>query len=478
MKPSTNPAMTDVAIVGAGFSGTMVATHLLLSAAPRLPRGITLIDRRRAFARGVAYSTMCPLHLLNVPAGNMSALPHDAEHFLTWLRARDPAATAATFAPRAAYGVYLEELLAHAAACAAAHCALHQETDEAVNVERAAADTFELTLRSGRRLATRHVVLALGNSPPRPLQEIDAELRGDPRVQVDPWAEAAPAAPNARVLILGSGLTMVDQVLALRAAGHRGQIVALSRRGWLPTVHRAGVVRRAWLDRPLPITVCALVRELRRTVRGELAAGGDWRGVIDGMRSVTPELWRGWSRSERARFLRHARALWDVHRHRMAPEIATRVQAEIASGGLVTRAGRLLRLAARGEALHAQIRLRGERRVDELTVERFVNCSGPETDHRRVVDPLVAGLLARGLLRLDPLELGFEATGDGVLLDADGRSMHRLWALGPPTRGRWWEGTAVPELRVQAADVAAAIAADAPWQTPVHAGARPPSETA
>src|SRR5436190_93629 len=107
--PGRRPRPLVVAIVGSGFSGTLVAVNLARLARGR-PLRVVLFERRERFARGVAYSTSCPQHLLNVPAGMMSALVDEPDDFLSWLQARDPAAHRGTFAPRRVYGEYLEEL--------------------------------------------------------------------------------------------------------------------------------------------------------------------------------------------------------------------------------------------------------------------------------------------------------------------------------------------------------------------------------
>ena len=79
---SANPSAVDVAIIGAGFCGSMVAVNLLRKA--KEPIDVALIERSGSFARGLAYGTTDPSHLLNVPAGKMGAFPDDHEHFYRW----------------------------------------------------------------------------------------------------------------------------------------------------------------------------------------------------------------------------------------------------------------------------------------------------------------------------------------------------------------------------------------------------------
>ena len=95
-----------IAIVGDGFTGSLLALHLLQRC--RSGDRIYLIERNAQFGRGLAYSTGNPNHLLNVRAGNMSAYSDQPDHFVEWLR-RLPKATQAllneyptvtTFVPR------------------------------------------------------------------------------------------------------------------------------------------------------------------------------------------------------------------------------------------------------------------------------------------------------------------------------------------------------------------------------------------
>ena len=101
----------DVAIVGGGACGTLVAVQLLRQA--HAPWRIALIERSGALARGIAYGPAESCHLLNVPAAGMSALPDDEGHFVRWSGAAPDA-----FVARPVYGAYLEALLtdAHARA--------------------------------------------------------------------------------------------------------------------------------------------------------------------------------------------------------------------------------------------------------------------------------------------------------------------------------------------------------------------------
>src|SRR5690606_38312526 len=155
-------------------------------------------------------------------------------------------------------------------------------------------------------------------------------------------------APHEDVLLLGTGMTMVDVALALSSdTSRRGRIFALSRRGLTPHAHATasvGVVRRS-----LPTKVSEALAEIRRRARAAEAAGHSWRDVMDELRPTLPDIWRKLPRNARQRFLRHARVYWDVHRHRLAPCIAERIESLELSGKLVTLAGKVQGLAVVGD---------------------------------------------------------------------------------------------------------------------------------
>jgi uncharacterized NAD(P)/FAD-binding protein YdhS len=180
------------------------------------------------------------------------------------------------------------------------------------------------------------------------------------------------------------------------------------------------------------------------------AREGDWRAVIDGMRPHLQTWWQAMTLIEKRRFLRHLRPWWDIHRHRMAPEVADRLVSAMSSGRLDVIAGQMVNFRQDEEAVEICYRRRGGRTTERLAVEAVVNCSGPSSDYSRIVQPLIRQLLDDGMGRPDSLRLGLEVDDNLRLIDRHGRVQPRLFALGPVTRGRFWECTAVPEIRKQA----------------------------
>jgi uncharacterized NAD(P)/FAD-binding protein YdhS len=444
-----------VAVIGAGFSGTMVAIHLHAV----LPAGcqIVLCERDR-FARGAAYATPFATHMLNVRATGMSAFAADPHHFVNWLGARatgragEVMTTAAgSFASRRLYGEYVSELL-YGARVAAGERRMSLRLAEVVDIERAGPG-FRLRFLDGSSERVGAAVLAMGNLPPPPT--------GSPVHLTNPWEPGVTKGlrPDLPVLIVGTGLTMIDLVTEMRDTGFAAPIIALSRRGLLPQRHRA---TEPW-PTPAPSaaergSLLALLRHIRGDVRKAAASGVDWRSVIDSLRPITSDLWCGLPLRERARFMRHLRPYWDAHRHRLAEPIAERIDAMRAQGQLDIRRGRLLDVRVRDAAAEATCQLFGTPEPTCFTVQRLIDATGL-AKLSGSENPLVNALLRRGLVRIDALGLGLEVTPSLETIDASGHATRSLCALGPLVRGALWECTAVPEIRVHAERVARAVAA-------------------
>jgi uncharacterized NAD(P)/FAD-binding protein YdhS len=444
----------SIVIIGAGFSGTLLARGLQ----DCVPAGtsIHLVEVSGRFGPGLAYSAGNYNHLLNVPAGRMSAFPDQPLGFLHWLQSKaEPESTLGegSFAPRAAYGAYLSDCLRDG---------LHDRYSAALKLWHDTAVALVpqdrgvvVHLASGRRLQADLAVLAMGNFPPLPPIDVTALLaaglwRGE-AWSADSFADLDPAAP---VLLIGTGLTMVDTAIALLDAGQHGPIHALSRRGLLPCRHLDRPAPAATLPQPLPRELAQLTRLVRQEIVRAVAAGEPWQPVIDALRPATQALWHGLGPIEQGRFLRHLRCWWDIYRHRMPPQAADRIALARAAGQLQVHAGRITATAIAGDHAEITYRPRGQLGSRALHVARVINCTGPAGDITRVGDPLVQALLRDGVARPDPLRLGFDVAGNGAVIGRSGAATPRLFAVGPLTKGRWWEITAVPDIRKQCQEMA------------------------
>jgi len=467
--------MPTIAIVGAGFSGSMLAVHLMRLAGPEAR--VMLIDRRQRFGRGLAYSTDNPAHLLNVPAGRMSAFATAPTHFLDWLNTRgSDHYSPASFIPRRLYGDYIEGLLAQAAS-------IHGD-----RLERIAAQALDLKLTAGgvtinlsndRAVTADRAVLALGNFPPLAPAADDSTFYASDRYLADPWRPGALdlIPPAASVVLIGAGLTAVDVAIALLRRGRSGPIHAVSRHGLTPRRHlppkpKAPAAALFQIDQ-MPLSSRQLLRTLRQRVRADPATA--WQTVIDAMRPITQQLWSRLPALERSRFMRHLQPWWDVHRHRLAPEVAAQIDAAQASGQLLFHAARIAGYAISEAGVTVTIRRRGTATAESIEAQYVINCTGPASDYRRIDDPLVRSLLNQGLVRPGPFNLGLDVAPSLHLIAIDGKASGRLYAAGPVTKGALWEIIAVPDLRLQVEALAQHLV-EISVQEPAASATRPSSQ--
>jgi uncharacterized NAD(P)/FAD-binding protein YdhS len=473
MSPRTSPpdaSASAVAVIGGGASGLLIAAQLLRQSIQ--PLLVLLYDPQPMPDLGTAYSTSDTNHLLNVPAGRMSALPEDPDHFLRWLNTPSNCArlvsrrafTADDFVPRAIYARYISHILEEAVTAGkAAGCAFRRLHERAVDFESDGTPGGWLTAESGDRRRVTHVVLAVGNQPPRdPLPRPHAFFRGA-RYVPNVWRPGAldALAPGEDLLLAGSGLTALDVIATLNHRGHAGHITVISRNGQLPAVHRLGpayddfLATAAW-----PATLRGWVRLVRREIARAAERGLDWRPVFDALRCHTPQIWSSVSLDDRRRFLRHVRPFWESRRHRAAPQTFAALEALRDAGQLEFRPGRLADFAEGASDVTVTFTPKGSRTPTTLRAHRVLNCIGPESNFRHHLnDPLLVNLLARGTIDTDPLLLGLAATPEGHVIGSDGLANPDVTTLGPPLRGILWETTAIPEIRQQASRLAAAILA-------------------
>lgn len=423
-----------VVIVGGGYSGAMLAARLAETGVAS-----TIIDRTGDFGLGVAYSTPFDGHLLNVRANRMTAVEGRPDDFVDWLKANhSDRADPESFAPRRLYGLYVQDRLN---AVDAAHPGLISRiTGEATAVEGAT-----VRLADGQGVEGDAVVLATGNPAPKTAAPDEAGSR----IIVDGWAPGAldRIGQTDDIILVGTGLTMVDMVLWLEARGWRGKARTLSRRGLTPRGHEARP------DTPVPPTDDLLhatpsnrLHEARR-----LSKQAGWRGVMEGLRPITAEVWREADTVTRARLVRHLRPWWDVHRHRIADSIAAALTALATAGRLTVTAGRVSKIEQNADGVTLNYRPRNGPAQPPLTARWLIDCTGPGHDPAK--DALTGPLLASGRARLDALKLGLDLDGQGRVLAADGMPDPRLLVLGPPARAAFWETIAVPDIRKRIEDV-------------------------
>lgn len=449
-------AQCDVAIVGGGFSGTVVAAQLARLA--RRPLRLVVFDRDGAFGRGTAYAPEADRFILNVRAKAMGAFPDAEDDFLNSLRATGYGAgdpdLGERFVPRRLYGEYLCALLEQSAAGMVRVERRRASVAAAVPL----ADGYALETGCATRIAAKAVVLAIGNLPPGGCG--DALPPGSmARHARNPWELIAQSQVDrdADVLIVGTGLTALDVLLHLTANEHRGAIAMLSRRGRFPLAHAtspaAGAVTLpTFAGKPIDV-----LRAVRREVRAAVRSGKSWHAVVDGLRPQTNRIWQRWSTLERQQFHRHLESVWEICRHRSPQATLDVANAQIQAGRVRLVRGRVRAIEPEPGGLRVTYGCSDSAQPGVLRADVLVDCTGPRLRLAASGDPLIENIFARELARPGPLGIGLAAAPDGTLLGASGRPP--LYALGTPLRGMLAESSAVREIRVQALSVARSILA-------------------
>lgn len=395
--------MTDIAIVGGGAAAVLVLGNLARQDFKR-PLSITVFDKTGVFGKGIAYQTQNPAHLLNVRAQGMSAFAHDPAHFEDYAKTLGYRAT--DFVPRKDYADYLAGILNEAEnkLTAAGH-SLNFVQDEIVDVKQ------DCVIGQKDVYPARHIVLATGNN--RNISPAGVEnLSVQDGYYAEPWLlddHRPDGAEN--VFVLGTGLSMVDTVIALLKAGHKGKITAISRNGLMPMPHIETVNPVSYNEDVITASPAQVLRRIRQHIKG----GNDWRGAIDGLRPVTNDIWKNFSAHQKQVFKKRALTLWNVHRHRMAPEIAEQIFAAQTSGQFSVIQDCIEGLAKDTAGIIVQ----GKRK--NYTAPCVINALGYGQDNR----------------------MGKDVTG--------------LYRVGPALFGTLFETIAIPEIRQQSHDVAACL---------------------
>lgn len=449
-----------VAIIGGGASGSLLATQLTRRLHPDGLR-VVLIERRAEPGRGLAYSTPWDFHRLNVPVEQMGAFPRDAAHFLRWAQRTVPEAAPGDFMPRGLYGDYLTGILRDATTTARPGVELECIHDEAIGAEvecDGPRPTVVVEMKSTPPVRADRLVLAFGNLPPALLPGADASLAESDRYHGDPWDPALPglAAGEDSILLIGTGLTMVDIALVLGAEGGPRRIHAISRNGLLPRAHSADGVRpEGFFELPSgSFTLDELIAEVDRQITETEAAGGDWRQVIDSLRPVTNRIWGRLPAADRERFVHDVSRHWEVRRHRMAPEVASMLDRLERSGKLRVRGADIQGLHPVDCGIEVSLGERDGAPAETFTVDRVVNCTGPSLRVGIAGEPVLASLLDAGQVRPGPFNLGLDHDSRGAMITVEGTPSPVIFGIGPVRKGRLWETTAIPEIRTQAFELA------------------------
>ncbi len=442
--------MQKITIIGGGATGILLAVNLL-KFAENLPLEINIVEKKGRFGLGVAYSTTSDFHLLNVTAGNMSAFPDDSKHLCEWLSKHSHNYLENDFVPRKIFGEYLSDVFLSAFENKSPNTTVNLFNDEAVNVnmgERFA----EVKLNSGKIIESDKVVLAFGNFLPTHPNVSNTEFIKSDKYSQNPWDNDffQNLNLNDEVLLIGTGLTMVDAVLNLHNNQHRGKIIAVSRHGLLPATHKLGFDYSSFENEILQeINLLKMLKLVRKHIAKAQNENSDWRAVIDSLRPITQIIWQKLSRKEKRRFLRHLSHYWSVSRSRIPAQCAKVLETLKSIGQLEIKHGKIRKITTAEDKRFAVTY--GE---TTIYIDAIINCTGPQTNFERLEIPLVKNLIRKGLVRSDSLSIGLDASPNGEIIDEFGKINERLFTIGTALRGILWETIAIPEISYQAKELA------------------------
>jgi uncharacterized NAD(P)/FAD-binding protein YdhS len=453
----------EVAIVGGGVTGAAVALHLAMA---RRPPGlaISVIEPRPSLGSGLAYASEEPSHRVNVPALRMSLMPGDAGHFERWLLAsgeleRDVEATwqnGDAYPRRGVFGRYVaEQLEPHVAGGLVRHV-----QDKAISIRanpQGSGWTIETT--KGPPIRADIVVLAVTHPAPAVPAAI-APLVGQDGFIADPYEPDALSVirPDASVLIVGSGLTSADMVAELDRRGHRGVIVSVSRNGLLSRGHPAvrGEPFGDFASAPAT-TALGLLRNIRATLAAAAASNITWHSVFDRLRAQASAIWSALPPDERTKLVRQLRVFWDVHRFRMAPQVAAVLERREQAGTFLNFAARLIGSRMYDGRFEVEFRRRGRAEPETMLFDGAINATGPAHRAASNLNAALRTLADAGLVQPDRYGLGIQTSAESRAVCSDGSAVSTLFVAGPLARGTFGELMGLPEVASHAKLVAVEI---------------------
>ena len=452
MKSLPTDIPQTIAIIGGGFSGSMVLYHLL-NEVSHLPADskIFLIDKSNLFNRGIAYAPTSKDLLLNVPAGNMGATPDAPGEFAEWLKNNGYPYAPSDFVPRHLYGTYLSEKLNKKITETSKLVETVFLHDSAISIVSQQNGCVEVHLESGKRILSTQVVLATGNTPPA----LPAGLKNISRSSKlfnNPWMSLNGLTSDDTVLIVGTGLTAIDVVLDLERSGFKGKLIMLSRHGRLPLPHATEHTHppEGIMDKDELTSVRSALKWIKNKTKEH-----SWISVFEALRPHLQTIWLNWNHIERSRFRRVARSVWDIHRHRIPGHVLDAIHQLKETGRLNILGGSILQASERESSIFISFRDRKSGEQKEMKVDAVINCTGPKEHWSTLEDPLLDSLYNAGFLKN---KNGLECEVDADhRLQGDKNNTENIYLLGAMLRSQFWESTAVRELRVQAKTVANGI---------------------
>jgi uncharacterized NAD(P)/FAD-binding protein YdhS len=449
--------MHSIVIIGGGFSGTLTAIQLSRLADSDLQ--IFLVNTKYPVAKGIAYSTSLDVHLLNVRASRMSAFHDEPNHFVKWLQTQkafsniDIEELKLQFIPRKTYGNYLSELLKNEIKARNRIKIIEDEVIDLVKDD----DQHIIVLRNHFPLMADKIVLATGNHLPGYPFPYKSDFIHSHFYIHDPWqTNLFPEnSPKENVLLVGSGLTMVDIFLTACKANFKGKLIVVSRNGLLPAPHSLPgkfLFDEGFKNKDLDQLYFIVKRNLHRAFTGD----GSFDEALDVIRKNIHSLWKNFSFDDQKIFLRHLRSYWNIVRHRIPESIHTELMSAVKKGTVEIISGRITETNYEKEKALITIQTK-KREEKRLVVSKVINCTGPQLDFSKIQNPFISNLIHRKLVALHPLRLGIRADEEFKVIQPNGRASEYLFVIGSALTGELWESIAINELRQQAQQIAITI---------------------
>ncbi len=458
--------MKKIGIIGAGFSGTMTAVHLIRNTSELIE--IILINDKRTLCKGIAFEPYSKQHLLNVTTSKMSAFADDKDHFLNWTMKheyysnKDRNIIADSFLPRYLYGQYIEQVWHEVTSSEQAGKVKITYIDGQVTDLDASDQDACMHISDGQVIRVDACIITSGNNAPGNPKILNESFYNSPNYFQNPWAKdsVSNTEANKPILIVGNGLTMVDTVLGLRENGFDNEIYSISPNGFniLPHRHNGFVYTKLIDELKDDASFLDIVKLFNKHIKLIREFGLSAEPVVDSLRPHTQKIWQRLTPREKKIFITRFRNLWGVARHRIPLHIYDKLQKQRIDDKLNIRAGKLLDITEKNGIVEVEYFNKKAQRKEYLEVSRVINCTGPETDLERIEGSFLNKAMKKGIVTQDEFKLGINADSNTYhVLDKYGDQIRSLFTIGSSLRGMLWESTAVNELRQQADKLAKVI---------------------
>lgn len=443
-------APIKIAIIGGGLSGTLLSINLIKRINDRT-LDIRLFEKSpQKLFRGVAYSAALPYQLLNVPVKGMSLFEDDPMHFLAWLAEKGHCYTADDFVSRELFGNYLEENLTKVLADNKAH---HYNVVKTEVTQLSKNESGVAVLSEEDSFRADMVFLCTGNFPPQDLPNLEPQARDSGRYINAPWSGGylSQIKSDETIFIAGTGLTMVDQVMSLCKIPFSGKIIAASRRGYLPLSHGASPAYELKYTPDLDQAgIYDLYYWVKKEIRNAENNGQNFRSVIDAIRPHLQKMWFRMSMEDKKIFLKYIRPMWEIHRHRIPAHTYDALKEMVSNGRLQIIAGHIKSVSQNSEEeFVVTITEKKEKKTQAHSVNWILNCTGPQSNYKKIDSPLYARLFADGIISMDATGLGIKTEKYGHIIGEEGQVSRNIIAVGPTAKASLWESTALKEIRAQ-----------------------------